>query len=359
MSKDTFYFPHDYNARSDPKIKKLLSRHGYKGYGVYWGLIEDLYNNNNCAPYDIETLAYDFREDDAFMKSILNDFDLFTIDSDQYMSEAVRSRLIIRDEKSKKYSNSAKSRWAKSLKEYRMDCPQFYAIKCYSGDEEFIKIGITSEYISRRYSGKLPYEYDVILQVFSENYMELEGAYNKLLGEFLYTPNNKFGGSNECYSIDCVRLLDSNSINIDNKKYINTIASHYNLNATTISRNAIKESKANENKANESKGKDTKETEGDKPPVFNFKNSLLDYGFNKEFVKDWMLVRKNKKATDTETAYNSFIIEIEKTGLEKNDVLKLIIEKDWKGFKAEWIKEKNDDKDGRKQNKSIEDFEYE
>ena len=38
--KDAYYFPHDCNARNDPKILALRSVFGAEGYGVYWMLIE-------------------------------------------------------------------------------------------------------------------------------------------------------------------------------------------------------------------------------------------------------------------------------------------------------------------------------
>ena len=75
----------------------------------------------------------------------------------------------------------------------------------------------------------------------------------------------------------------------------------------------------------------------DKGCVFNFKKSLLDYGLKKELVDDFLKNRKTKKLTNTETALNSFIEEIEKTGSEKNEVFKIIVQKGWGGFKASWI----------------------
>lgn len=41
--KETFYFPHDYNASQDPKIISLLTTCGLSGLGVYWILIEILH----------------------------------------------------------------------------------------------------------------------------------------------------------------------------------------------------------------------------------------------------------------------------------------------------------------------------
>lgn len=31
--KDCYYFPHDSNARSDPKIMALIQKYGIEGYG--------------------------------------------------------------------------------------------------------------------------------------------------------------------------------------------------------------------------------------------------------------------------------------------------------------------------------------
>ena len=52
MSKQSFYFSHDYNTRADIKIKKLIVKHGYEGYGIFWALIEALYQNENALPLD-------------------------------------------------------------------------------------------------------------------------------------------------------------------------------------------------------------------------------------------------------------------------------------------------------------------
>lgn len=81
-----------------------------------------------------------------------------------------------------------------------------------------------------------------------------------------------------------------------------------------------------------------------KPKGFNFKNSLIDLGVQPDIVKDWLLVRKNKKATNTETAFNLIKTEIEKTKLNPNDCIKLAVEKSWAGFKSEWVKPETETK---------------
>lgn len=70
---------------------------------------------------------------------------------------------------------------------------------------------------------------------------------------------------------------------------------------------------------------------------FNFKFFLLNYGFEESLVNDWIIVRKSKKAANTETAFKNFISELEKRPCDKNEILKTIVTKSWSGFKWEWI----------------------
>ena len=101
-------------------------------------------------------------------------------------------------------------------------------------------------------------------------------------------------------------------------------------------RNAIKE-----RKGKESKGKDNKIKNTNTVCVFNFKKSLLDYGFEEVLVDEWLTIRKNKKAINSEFSYNSFISQIEKTGAEKNEIMRIIAEKQWAGFNHAWLENTN------------------
>ena len=115
MSKDnTFYFPHDYNTRNDIKIKKLLAKHGWIGYGLFWAIIEELYNNANALPTDYESISFDLRSEVTLIKSIINDFDLFQIKNDFFGSLSIQRRLEDRNNKTTKARESAFKRWNKS-----------------------------------------------------------------------------------------------------------------------------------------------------------------------------------------------------------------------------------------------------
>jgi hypothetical protein len=113
MPKDTFYFTHDFNTRSDEKIKLLLRKHNMLGYGVFWAIIEDLYNNANALRLDYEGIAFDLRVDCDLIKSVINDFGLFVIEGENFGSCSVERRLIERKEKSETASLSANTRWKK------------------------------------------------------------------------------------------------------------------------------------------------------------------------------------------------------------------------------------------------------
>ena len=114
MSKETYYFSHDYNARTDEKIKLLIRKHGLRGYGIFWAIVEDLYNNANALRLDCEGIAFELREDIETIKSVIQDFDLFQIKDNYFGSLSVQERLNKRLSKSAKARETALLRWNKS-----------------------------------------------------------------------------------------------------------------------------------------------------------------------------------------------------------------------------------------------------
>lgn len=94
---------------------------------------------------------------------------------------------------------------------------------------------------------------------------------------------------------------------------------------------------------------------------FDFKKSLISYGIPEGIVSDWMKVRKNKKATNTETALKRILTQISKAKISPKDAIELCVEKSWSGFESDWyenlkqqsIKKVNYDDNFRKQDGSI------
>lgn len=53
MKKETYFFSHDCNARNDERILMLRADHGMEGYGIYWALIEMMFETSEtCLSHD-------------------------------------------------------------------------------------------------------------------------------------------------------------------------------------------------------------------------------------------------------------------------------------------------------------------
>jgi hypothetical protein len=115
------YFPHDSDARSDDKIIALRIKHKWEGYGLYWALIEKLRDSKDYVlKVDYNVLAFDLRSDASLIKSIINDFGLFsfTDDGECFYSKSLNMRMKPLDDKRAKLSDAGKRgnerRWKSS-----------------------------------------------------------------------------------------------------------------------------------------------------------------------------------------------------------------------------------------------------
>lgn len=88
-----------------------MATHGMAGYGIYWALVEDLYNNANEMQLDSKSIAWDYRADEKIVDSVIKDFDLFVIDNNVFGSLSVQRRLEKREKLSKSRSKASFSRW--------------------------------------------------------------------------------------------------------------------------------------------------------------------------------------------------------------------------------------------------------
>ena len=73
------------------------------------------------------------------------------------------------------------------------------------------------------------------------------------------------------------------------------------------------------------------------PPPFNFRKAMLNEGFAPELVDEWLKIRKAKKAINSELALKTFIEQVRKTNQDINAILSIIVQKQWKGFEADWL----------------------
>lgn len=92
-----------------------------------------------------------------------------------------------------------------------------------------------------------------------------------------------------------------------------------------------------ENQTHNNKENNLNKTNTGKPEKFVFKKALIDFGAASNLADDWITVRRNKKASNTETALNGFMSQVEKSGLDVNTVLKICVDNSWSGFKQSWL----------------------
>jgi len=87
---------------------------------------------------------------------------------------------------------------------------------------------------------------------------------------------------------------------------------------------------------------------------FDFKKSLLNLVENEVLVNDYILLRKSKKASLSQTFFGSLKSECENNNYEVSEALKVCIERNWVGFKYSWIEnlQKQDKKQSNETDKS-------
>lgn len=86
MSKETFWFRHDYDAADDDKTMLLIEQLGLEGYGIYWVLIEKLRGRENYKmPFSvIPSLARRYMTTPEKMKTVITQYDLFQYDEEGF-----------------------------------------------------------------------------------------------------------------------------------------------------------------------------------------------------------------------------------------------------------------------------------
>jgi hypothetical protein len=124
MKKLIEYFPHDYKARTDPKLIKLRMKKGFAGLGIYWSLIELLYEANGYMELaEVYVIAFELGCTQDEVLEIIEFEDLFIFLDKQkqyadspkqayfYSNERVLLHLSEREKVSKQAAINANKRW--------------------------------------------------------------------------------------------------------------------------------------------------------------------------------------------------------------------------------------------------------
>ena len=92
-----------------------------------------------------------------------------------------------------------------------------------------------------------------------------------------------------------------------------------------------------------------------KPNKLGLKD-LISLGVTEQIAKDWLEVRKMKRAPLTQTALDAIIKEADKARLTLNDAIKACVENSWQGFKADWYLNANKQANGQRKMPKADDF---
>lgn len=112
MAVESYYFSHDYNSRNDRKMVALLRKHGVAGVGVYWPVVEMLYEEGGYLMLsECDRIAFELHVKTELVQSVVTNFELFRNDGTRFWSESALRRLDERKVKSEKARSSAQKRW--------------------------------------------------------------------------------------------------------------------------------------------------------------------------------------------------------------------------------------------------------
>lgn len=124
---DSLWFHHDYDARSNELIIKLIRDKGWEAYGLFWAITEKMHQAGGDLELDYEGIAYDLRSQPELIKSIINDFQLYEISTNgkKFYSRRVRRNIAERIIKSELSRLKARKRWGyDNVKEDATALPQ-------------------------------------------------------------------------------------------------------------------------------------------------------------------------------------------------------------------------------------------
>jgi Domain of unknown function (DUF4373) len=122
VAKEAYYFSHDANARNDEKVLMLRAEHGWQGYGIFWALIEMMFESSDTSLHHDKTkgIAVSYNIDITLLKDVINTCiteGLFVSDGDMFWSESLKRRKGKYQEMKEKKAEAGRKgmakRWAK------------------------------------------------------------------------------------------------------------------------------------------------------------------------------------------------------------------------------------------------------
>ena len=106
------YINHKISNRSEYVFRKLIERKGAAAYGVYWYILEELYESGGKMLFEeIETISKVLCVRKDFVVSVIKSFSLFQYDSESFWSDEVIEQIEKRQKIKDKRKEAANKRW--------------------------------------------------------------------------------------------------------------------------------------------------------------------------------------------------------------------------------------------------------
>jgi hypothetical protein len=115
MKKDAYYFPHDSNAKDDPKLTLVIDQLGLEGYGIFFILIE-LLREQPEYKYPLQllpSLARKYATTHEKIKTVVYNYNLFEIDEVYFKSLSLIRRMIPLEKNREQRKEAVNARWEK------------------------------------------------------------------------------------------------------------------------------------------------------------------------------------------------------------------------------------------------------
>lgn len=65
--------------------------------------------------------------------------------------------------------------------------------------------------------------------------------------------------------------------------------------------------------------------------------ALKEENADPKLIEDWLVIRKKKKAADSERAVSMFFTQVKNSGVDLNTILNACVIKEWKGFESSYL----------------------
>lgn len=106
------YINHKISNRSEYVFRKLIERKGAAAYGVYWYILEELYESGGKMLFEeIEPISKVLCVRKDFVVSVIKSFSLFQYDSESFWSDEVIEQIEKRQKIKDKRKEAANKRW--------------------------------------------------------------------------------------------------------------------------------------------------------------------------------------------------------------------------------------------------------